>query len=575
MEPTVGGRMEAVPPRRSLFGPDYLRLAVLLAVAVAVHVWLLVHTAVPARDSLAYARVALNLSDPNGANPTAERPRPRIEVVRTAEQPPGYPVAVWVTEKLLKNVTDLPLADRSVLATQLANAVAGVLLVVPMYLLGRMLFGRNVGFAAALLFQVLPVPATVTSDGLAEGVYLLAVSVAVLLGVRAVRRPGIGGFLLCGLATGVSYLVRPEGLMLAVGVGLVVGVAGASRRWPRDAAAGRLTALAVGVALVAVPYMVLIGKITNKPTGSYLTNPLDDQPANIWRHRFEGGAAPAPTPWPVFGVWWNPEKDAGRDRSAWAVWAVWFETSKALHYILVGLALFGLAAHRRQLFAPDPGLWVLLALGTLNLLLLVYLAARIGYVSERHTVLVGMLACVFAAAALEPLARLVTRMPLVGRLVVWPALLPAGILAAVVVSTFPYTFKPMHAGREGHKHAGRWLATHIAPGDWLIDPLSWAEWYAGRTLYSPVVYHGHPQIIWVVVEAGKGSPHSRIPQWEHAVSLTKGREPVYRWPEGAPPAGPAVEVYRIENPPPAPAAVSRPRRDAAAPPPPAKPGGTP
>ena len=51
----------------------------------------------------------------------------------------------------------------------------------------------------------------------------------------------------------------------------------------------------------------------------------------------------------------------------------------------------------------------------------------------------------------------------------------------------------------------------------------------------------------VCVLAWKGSPHSRLPQWEHAVSLTLGqkRTPVYRWPEDAPPNGPAVEVYRL------------------------------
>src|SRR5581483_6204498 len=126
------------------------------------------HTAVPARDSLGYARYALNFSDPNAGRDT-DAPRTRIEVVRTAEQPPGYPLAVWMAEKTLRRLKpELSTAERSLLATQ----VATVLLVVPLYLIGRILFGRNVGFAAALLFQVLPVPAKVTSDGLSEGVYL-------------------------------------------------------------------------------------------------------------------------------------------------------------------------------------------------------------------------------------------------------------------------------------------------------------------------------------------------------------------------------------------------------------------
>ena len=65
------------------------------------------------------------------------------------------------------------------LATQVASSVAGVLLVIPMYLLGRMLFGRFAGFAGAALFQLLPVPAHVTADGLTEALYLLCAVSAV------------------------------------------------------------------------------------------------------------------------------------------------------------------------------------------------------------------------------------------------------------------------------------------------------------------------------------------------------------------------------------------------------------
>ena len=130
-----------------------------------------------------------------------------------------------------------------------------------------------------------------------------------------------------------------------------------------------------------------------------------------------------------------------------------------------------------------------------------------------------MISCVFAAAALEPLAILLESLPGVGRLVVWPKAAPSGILIAIVVSALPYTLKPMHAHREGHKHVGLWLANNMDENDWLKDPLAWGEWYAGRTLYHPPVYHGRPTSVWVIVEKGKGSPHSRLPQWEEAVML--------------------------------------------------------
>jgi hypothetical protein len=550
MSDEVGGQLEAKPRHQSLFAPDYLRLGILVLVAALVHIWLVAHTAVPARDSLGYARIALNFDDPNaGAKPG--KPRQRIDIICEAEHPPGYPLAVWITERILRPHTDhLTLADRSLLATQVSNAFAAVLLVVPLYLTGRILFGRNVGFAAALIFEVLPVPARVTSDGLSEGVYLLVIAVAIALGVRTVRRPGVGGFLLCGMATGASYLVRPEGLMVALAVGAVIFAAGLYRYWPRDIALGRLTSLFVGVALVAVPYMVLIGKLTNKPTGRFM-NPFDNEPGRIWVGQPNanagnvGGGA-------LFAAWWDPVRDAGRNRVAWSLEAVWSETIKSLHFVIGALAILGLIVHRRQLFAPDPGMWVLLLLGALNLLLLVYLAVRIGYISERHTVLFTMLCCIFAAASLEPLAHMIEHLPRLGRLVIWPKATAPTILVALVLSALPYTLKPMHAQREGHKHAGLWLAKnmnekdaeHKRDGDWLKDPLSWGEWYAGRTLYNPPVCHGRPEYVWVIIEERAVTPHSRLPLWDEALKLTAGRHPEYRW---SPPAhdGPAVEVYKL------------------------------
>lgn len=543
MASEVGGQLETVPARKTLFGLDYRRIVVVLVVSATVHAWLLVHTAVPARDSLGYARFALNLVDPLAG--AGGEPRQRIDVIKTAEHPPGYPLAVLCAERVLFRLTSLPIAERALLATQLANAVAGVLLVVPLYLIGRIVFGRDVGFAAALLFSVLPVPARVTSDGLSEGTYLLVMAMAVLIAVRTVRRPSVGGFLVCGMATGASYLVRPEGLMLVIAVGAMLIALAIRRHWPREAVWGWLAALGVGVALVAVPYMLLIGKITNKPSGKYLADPMNNVKPRIYPG--QAHLQESCTAGPVFAAWWNPQLDEGKNRLVWAARAVAAETIKALHYVVAVLAVIGVCMRREQLFVPDAGLWLVLALIGLNSALLVYLAVCLGYVSERHTVLIVMLACILAAAALEPLSRWLAALPGVGRLIVWPGMMPHLLLAVLVVVALPYTLKPLHPQRVGHKYAGLWLSLHLNEGDHLVDPLTWAEWYAGRTIYRTVEYKGRPAFTWVVIETGKTSPHSRLPQWEWAKELARRGERVYRWPEDAPEGAFAVEVYRIRH----------------------------
>jgi hypothetical protein len=555
MAAITGGRMEVIVRRPRLLGADYLRLAVLVAVSAVVHLWLVAHTAVPARDAIGFARYALCLQSPHQTSLGHEFHRSAIDVLREQQHPPGYPAAVWAAAKFVRHTTTLPLPESTLLAAQLVSALAGVLLVVPTYLLGRMLFGRNVGFAAALLFQVLPLPARVTSDGLSEGLYLLATATAVMLGVWAVRRPGVGGFLLCGLATGLGYLVRPEGLMVVGAVGLVAAGMGLARTWPRDVALGRITALAVGVALVAGPYMLLIGQVTNKPTAKEMI-PTFQGP----REKVTSGqlGPPAAVAGPVFADWWTVPSDAGPGYVVGrAALGVAKETGKGLHYLAAGLAVLGVFATRRRLSA-DPGLWVLLAIVGLNVALLLHLGStgyfvnekRTFYASERHVVLLVLVGCVFAAAALGPVAAALSHLPRVGRF--WAGRwAPAGLLLAVVASALPSTLKPLHEQREGHKHAGRWMREHVREADCVIDPFDWAQWYAGRTLHFIPADPPGAEVLYAVVDnKNRAEDHERLPRIRDARNVAAdGRSVVvYHWPEHLPRESAKVLVYKLVRP---------------------------
>jgi 4-amino-4-deoxy-L-arabinose transferase-like glycosyltransferase len=543
MSSSVGGRLEAVEPTRSLFGPDYVRLLALAIVSIAVHGWLISHTALTARDSLGFARQALCFDTPSAAPPHADgRAKTTIDHIRAAEHPPGFPLAVWATYKVTSLYSDAPIADRALKATQLANGFAALLLIVPTYLIGRMLFSRNVGFAAALLFQVLPVPARITSDGLTEGVYLLATCVAVMFAVRAVRQPRISGFLLCGLASGAAYLVRPEGVLVASGPFMVALWLGLTRRWPRDAAFGRITALAVGVALVAVPYMALIGKISNKLAAQEMLNP-NAPPRSIYQG---GPTSKLTTQGPLFAEWWNEERDAGKSRSLWAIQAVVKETSKSANYVIWPLAVFAILAFRRR-FGSEPGLWILAVVACFNFALLAYLAARVGYVSERHTVLLTMIACQFAAAGLPWFAASIGQMfPRVERLGV--RVTAASLLVLLVATSLPFALKTMHPNREGHKHAGKWLAANLKDDEAVVDPFCWAVWYSGRTLYRSSDYNpAQSRATYIVLENAPATPHSRLPVLPTAKELAAqpGNRVVYHWPENVPQDKCIVKIVKI------------------------------
>lgn len=543
----VGGQLETVAPPRRLFGPDYAWLLALLVVSVAIHAWLLTHTAVTARDSLGFARYALCLRHPSLSVNPPDPSRTVVEVIKESEQPPGYPLAILAASYPLRLAVDRPLPETMLLAAQLANALAGVLLVFPTYLIGRMLFGRAVGFASALVIQVLPVMAHVTSDGLSEGVYLLGATTSLMLAVRSLRRPGIAGFLLTGLVVGGTYLVRPEGLLVAISTGLVVVLLALGRQWPWEAVMARLTALGVGLAMIAAPYMLLIGGFTNKPTIQQMLSPGEGPKGLIWKGQPTSQRLVASEE--LLAVWWNEAEDRGTPRWLWGLVGVTRETLKTGFYVPVLLGVAGLGVLRRRVLA-DPGMAVLPLLAGLNAAVLVAMAASKGYVSERHTVLIVLILAVFAVGCAGPVIEGLSRLPVVGHF--WGRRYAGvGLLLAFTFSALPATLKPLHSHRVGHRHAGEFLARHVQEGDVVIDPFCWAEWYAGRTLYTippdPPAVAGQSR--WVVLEhITHENPHSRLPRLEAAlnVAMDRANPPVvaYQWPEDVPFEEAKVIVYR-------------------------------
>jgi len=544
----IGGQIEAVTEQRSLFGPDYGLLLLLGVISLAIHGWLLTHTGITARDSLGFSRYALNLENPAASAMPPDPSRTIVDVIKSEEHPPGFPAAVLAVSRIVRVATDLPTAQAMLLSAQLANVIAAVLLVIPTYLLGRMLFGRRVGFAAALLIQVLPVFAHVTSDGLSEGVYLLGATTAMMFGVRAVRRPGVGWFLLTGLSVGATYLVRPEGLFVAASVGLMIVILGAMRKWPRDAALARLTALAVGIGMVAGPYVMVIGRMTNKTTPLQMIAPSEGPKGLIWKGQPTSQNRTSPST-SLLATWWNESEDSGSSRLLWAIKAVVTETLKTGFYVPAILGFAGLIAFRRRAMS-DPGLAVMALLAGLNAAVLVAMAMSKGYVSERHTVLISLILCLFAAAVADPLFGQLSRLPVVGRF--WAGRYAApGLMLAIVASALPSTLKPLHQHRVGHKHAGEFLATKIQPGDTVIDPFSWAEWFAGRTLHvipaDPAAQPGSSR--WVVLEhITHDNPHARLPRLQAALQVAGDRanppKVAYQWPENVPFAEAKVIVYQ-------------------------------
>lgn len=542
MEAMVGARLEVVAPPKITDPGDRVRLIVLLFVTIAIHAWLIGHTVVTARDGIGFARIALQIEQPGLGHASGEARRTLADVFREAQHPPLYPITVWFTSFPVRYFCDLDLPSEMLLSTQIASSIAGVLLIIPVYWLGRSMFSKFAGFAAAAMVACLPVFARISSDGLTEGLYLFLLASSLLLGVRAIRSPGVGTFLVCGLVTGLTYLTRPEGMMVGIATASVGFVLGAIGRWPRALTLGYLTALFVGISLAAAPYMLLIGGLTNKPTGNGMTR------FENWRTRLFGEAAPPPVSGPLFAAWYVPGEDGSK--TVWAMKAVLSEGMKAFHYVPAIMCIWGIWLIRRRLRA-EPWLIVPVLCMAINFCVIVALvslkvdSAGRSYVSERHMLPIALIGIVFAASALEPLGGWLST-----RTGISPIATAGALLVAICISGLPSIFKPLHENRAGHVYAGRWLREHAAAADTIIDPFEWAQYFAGRTLYDIPPDPVSSSISYAVLEGAKNdSPNSHLPRHAAALAVAQdGRSQlVYHWPEQSSPENAKIRIYRLEQ----------------------------
>lgn len=483
-----------VPPndRREYPFPTWLPLVLLLVLGFGLRLWIIARTEVAARDSIGFIRTALRFEN-----------EPWIDVVRSSEQPPGYALAVLFVSRPVRAIAGNTSGDTMVLAAQLASALLGVLSIIPMVRLGRELGDRRLGWLAAGIMLALPGILRLTSDGLSEGTFLFFVSLTLWLGVRALRHPSAARMALCGVGAAGAYLTRPEGLELAVAAGAaLLALQFTSRRQKWLPVGGQLAGLACGVLVGVAPYVAITGHLTNKNTAKVLLGDPNADPARMMPYGNAGSKS-------LLGVWLQESGDAKGPRWLWTIKALTSETAQSLQYYGLGLAVLGLFVWRYRRGSLG-GRLLIGGLVALHVLILCRMASLSGYLSERHTLMLVVAACIPAAAALLWLGERVR--PAAGLLV-------AGLAVLVLIAAeLPSLTKPLHGNRAAHKAAGRFLAEVVAPDDKIMDPFNWAEYYARDPLPPPVPKE--PKRWFVVLETGD-NPHSRLPALADARLMAK------------------------------------------------------
>lgn len=230
-------------------------LVVVLLLALGVRLYVVDRAQNIARDGTIYLTMAKQF----GAQPAKL-------VCKEFQYHPGYSAIVAAIARL----TDARWPDGYV---QIGQGVAigfGMLLLVMLYVFARLAFDHKIAIVTILLAGLAQAITEVTSDVLSDAPAVALAMTGIVLGTLAERqlltRTPLAILLAgaAGLAAGMAYLCRPEGLLAAVLAGaLLLRNAGPGPSTARLRIFS-IAALILGAAICVLPYYVTIGAFTQK-----------------------------------------------------------------------------------------------------------------------------------------------------------------------------------------------------------------------------------------------------------------------------------------------------------------------
>jgi 4-amino-4-deoxy-L-arabinose transferase-like glycosyltransferase len=476
------------------------RIGLLLLLVCALLGWLAAHTEVLFADGLRYVRQARMI----------DRGAWREGLTRAVDHP-VYPVEIVLAHRLMGG-DESPDAWQA--AAQGASILAGLLLVVPLYLVARELFGGSSALLAGVLVFAVPLTGHVFADALSESTFLLFWTWGFWTALRFLRAGTLAWLVpLIGFSV-LAYLTRPEGLLLPLALAATLGVL---PFWRRLALSRAQWWTAVGLLVIAPacligPYIAVKGSIATKPSVARLL-----------------GTAPKSLPLAVERQHpLDPDQSAAATL-ALAAKAVFEAVRDAVSIPLLPMALVGLALVPRpapagveSLTAGWARVWLFVAIiAVASVLALVRLHATGGYCSPRHALILSFILIPAAAFGIQQTVAVIgdllaQRLPGVARAAVGPALWTL-VLGGLAFTLAPRTLAPVNEGLGTYRSAGRWLHEHIAPGSRVVDVTGWALFYGdlpGYTFGTLAQAPSDPSARWVVAREA----HLRGP-WPYCAQL--------------------------------------------------------
>jgi len=231
---------------------DFINIAILAAVILAVGIYLVCTTVLISKDGTLYIDCAKQFVTNN-----------LVEAVRSMQVSPGYPFLIYLMHKTAGLFTHTESLQRWIVSAQVVSIISKLIASAALYFAGSYFAGRKAAFCGVLILSILPDSAEYGSDALTEWPHLMFLATGFLLLLLGTKYRKGWMFGLAGIAAGLGYLVRSESCQLVLygGVWLIFNLIRPEGKMKRTKAVRALILLAAGFAVVAAPYMKLKGYV--------------------------------------------------------------------------------------------------------------------------------------------------------------------------------------------------------------------------------------------------------------------------------------------------------------------------
>jgi len=477
--------------------------SILLVIAFCVGIYLVSTTVLIAEDGTTFIEYARNLE----ISP--------LKTTKSEYQHPGYPFLIIVAHKIAKVGHDGLSLWSWIYSAQAVALMFRLLSVALLYFVGKKIVGERFSFWAILILILLPDAAKLGSDALSDWPHIFFLSTGFLLLIWGAvdKKWWLFGF--AGLAAGMGYLIRPECAQVIVFGTLWLGLQVFCSEWiiSKRKAVFAFALLLVGFLVIAGPYMKLKGAVFPKKQLVQLVP--NTQSSEVYEQEIQICSNS------VYAAGFAPSDIAG------ALGKLAQRVGETLMWFFVPALLIGMYKYFRKRNWREPEKFFMVVLVVFNILLMILLYCKFGYMSRRHTLPLVVFTIFYVPVGLEASASWLDRKfsKTMARLFAVKANTDFWFLVLLVIGISicsPKLLRPIRIEKQSYRDAVRWLVENTDEKDIIAVSDIRISFYSGR---RGVAYDGQtiPKEAQYAVKVFKNKndmlTEEEIPQLEKLFSI--------------------------------------------------------